>query len=196
MYHMINQPIRMFLLVIGMDQTLLCMLMQLISHQSDNSRCPSLDPMYVSKGRSLLYELRMQDLFNPDLGQNTPLPSLLSADVALASHLARSNRQLSSSRSYHSSPITSNRVRKLSDPVFPRFNSARKLSFEAGSDSDDEDNAAGSIQKSSGHVRSHSMLHLKTSFRQRKQKHQLHANSSAELFTKSTTRRTSQPAYM
>ena len=165
-YHVDHRQ-RTFLLITGLEQMLLCMLLQQTTPppSPQGGSCPSVDAVYVDRGRSLLLELRAQDFLNQDLGETSPFPSLLSADIALASLFTHSSKQPTS---HHNSPISS-RTRKLSDPLFGiRFGSTRSLSTTEGvaaaSDSDDDDAIAGPL-------RSHSVIYLKPSFRKRKFQH-------------------------
>lgn len=136
------------------------MLMQQVSAPSlpDSDMPPSVDAVYVDRGRALLLELRAQDLLNLEGTESSPLPTLTSADVVVHSVFRRSSRQLLSSASHHSSPMPS-RSRKLSDP----FGITRNI-IDAGSDSEEEGVAVGGAHRR----RSQSMLNLKPIFRQRK----------------------------
>lgn len=183
MYSVSQQDLRAFLLVIGLEQMLLCMLMQ------QSSRClpqhgqpPNVDAIYVDRGRSLLLELKTQDLFHHD-DNHSLLPSLLSADMALASRFNRSSSKHSISASQHSSPFLSGK-RKLSDSsdfkssLAMKFGSSTDVSAaggggggDDGSDSDGETpdgTGSGGGGSKKIHRRSHSMLQLKPNFRHRK----------------------------
>ena len=168
---------RSFLLAVGMEQTLLCMLMlQRVSNpQPGIVAPPSVDAVYVDRGRALLLELRAQDLLNPDNtaeGEATaPLPALISADVALRSLFRRSSQQLvTQSASHHGLPASGHQ-RKLSDPLFTiSTNSVVDVGGGrggggGGGGSDSEEEGGASMPR-----RSQSMLHLKPSFRQRRLK--------------------------
>lgn len=156
-------PGRMFLLVVGLEQTLLCMLMEQVVLDS-SSQPPSVDAVYVDRGRALLLDLRAQDLLNQDT--SSALPSLISADAALSSAFRRLSRPLISSVSQHSS-LVPDKPRKLSDPFGIKLS---KSSIDVvGSESEEEDSVVGG----SGHprsLRSRSMLHLRPSFRQRRKR--------------------------
>ena len=137
-------------------------------HQS-----PSVDAVYVDRGRALLLELRAQDLLSADSLDITSLPSVSSADVALSSLFRRSSsKPLLHSVSQHNSPVVG-RSRKLSDPF-----SVKLGRMGQGSDSEEEEEG-GLGGRGAFERRSHSMLHLKTSFRKRKPK--FASSSSVEL---------------
>ena len=54
---------RTFLLVVGLDHTLVCMLMmQTELHPSGEVAPPTIDAVYVDRARSLIMELQAQDL--------------------------------------------------------------------------------------------------------------------------------------
>lgn len=184
---------RHFLLIVGLEQTLLCMLMQQVTAPSNShtpsSHAPSLDAVYVDRGRALLLDLRAQDLLNQDFRDSSLLPALISADIALRSVFRRSSKPLLSVVSQHSvhSPPSSSRVRKHSDPFGFRASSSK------GSESDEEEGPE------SGHLdrsrRSHSMLHLKPSFRQRKRSQRGDSPSSGDLRTSKKGITTPRPPY-
>lgn len=146
----------MFLLAVGLEQTLLCMLMQQVSAPSvsDGNLSPSVDAVYVDRGRALLLELRAQDLLNLEGTESGSLPALGSADVAVHSVFRRSSRPLVTSASHQAT----SRSRKMSDPFGLNRNTID------GSDSEEEDG----VGVGGARRRSQSMLHLKPSFRQRK----------------------------
>jgi hypothetical protein len=160
---------REFLLAVGLEQTLLCMLMQQFSTPSlpiPGHLSPTVDAVYVDRGRALLLELRAQDLLNlDDMGAN-PLPSLASADSAVSSVFRRTSRQLVTSVSQRT------KGRKLSDSFSIGINSV-----DNGSDSDEEVDGANCR-------RTQSMLHLKQNFRQRKAQQIATKNISLELASK------------
>lgn len=118
---------------------------------------PSVDAVYVDRGRALLLELRAQDLLNLDDAETTPLPNLISADLAVHSLFRRSSRPLVASLS----SLTPSK-KKLVDP----FGIGAKGSIDDGSDSEEEGVVVGS--RANHTRRTQSMLHLKPHFRQRK----------------------------
>lgn len=149
---------RTFLLAVGLEQTLLCMLMQQVSAPSvsDVSISSSVDAVYVDRGRALLLDLRAQDLLNLESTESGSLPALSSADVAVHSVFRRTSLPLVTSVS----SLTTSRSRKVSDPF-----GLNKDSVEV-SDSEEEEGVAvvtGRLRR-----RSQSMLYLKPHFRQRK----------------------------
>lgn len=178
-------PHRTFLLIVGLEQTLLCVLMQQVSTQlpSAEHQLPSVDAVYVDRARALLLELRAQDLLNLDQDCSTPLPSLVSADAMLSSVFRRSSKGLVHSVSQHGIAATSSKPRKLSDSVNPWLLNTRPTKL---SDSE-EDESPGEGAFSRSNRRSHSMLHLKTSFRKRKAE-QSKSVSSVEQTTSKTTK--------
>lgn len=180
-----SQECRVFLLVVGLEQMLLCMLMQESTpHPLDHSysmQMPSVDVVYIDRGRALLLELRAQDLLSRDFEEISSLPSLQSADSALACLSTHLTRQLLRSSSQHSSSAVN--TRKLSDPFGVRFLSVGGPGDRVAiSDSDDDDvlGVASDWPSSIAH-RSHSMLHLKRPFRQRKTTMQRKAVGSSML---------------
>ena len=183
---------RHFLLIVGLEQTLLCMLMQQVTAPSNghapNSYTPSLDAVYVDRGRALLLDLRAQDLLNQDFRDSSLLPALISADIALRSVFRRSSKPLLSVVSQHSvhSPPSA-RVRKHSDPFGIRSSSSK------GSESDEDEEEGPHLV---GSRRSHSMLHLKPNFRQRKVRSQRgDFPSSGDLRTSKKGITTPRPPY-
>ena len=154
---------REFLLAIGLEQTLLCMLMQQVSVPSlpnvAHHPSPSVDAVYVDRGRALLLDLRAQDLLNLDEAETTPLPSLVSADLAVHSLFRRSSRPLVTSLSQHSLAPSK---KKMADP----FGISSKSNVDNGSDSEEEGVVIGG--RANHTRRTQSMLHLKPHFRQRK----------------------------
>lgn len=134
------------------------MLMQQVAapSMSDSNLSPSVDAVYVDRGRALLLELRAQDLLNLEGSEAGPLPSLSSADVAVHSVFRRTSRPLVSSVSQ----LATSRSRKISDPFGINRNTMD------GSDSEEEEKF---VPVGKGlRRRSQSMLHLKPNFRQRK----------------------------
>lgn len=180
---------RHFLLIVGLEQTLLCMLMQQVTAplngHAPSSHAPILDAVYVDRGRALLLDLRAQDLLNQDFRDSSQLPALISADIALRSVFRHSSKPLLSVVSQHSVHI---RVRKHSDPFGIRTASSK------GSESDEEEGPE------SGHFdrprRSHNMLQLKPSFRQRKVRSQRgDSPSSGDLHTSKKGITSPRPPY-
>lgn len=181
MYHLYQQPHppRIFLLVVGVEQTLLCMLMQQVAAHflPDPRSSPSVDAVYVDRGRTLLLELRAQDLLGMDSGDSTPFPSLVSADAALSSVFRRSSKPLVSSVSQYSSPVF--KSKKMSEPFGIKFD---RPSFDRESDSEEEEEEDGPMASTHGFPhRSHSLLHLKRNFHQRRAHQSLRKGSASSL---------------
>ena len=163
-YSSMSQDRRVFLLVVGLEQMLLCMLMQGStqppSGHAHSMHMPSVDAVYIDRGRALLMELRAQDLLSCDFEAMSSLPSLQSADLALFSLSTHLTRQLQSLQ--RSSSVTV-RERELSDP--PSILLSQEEKFVRSSDNHELGVSSSSLPR-----RTHSMLHLKRPFRQRKVK--------------------------
>jgi len=175
---------RVFLLVVGLDKMLLCMLMRETLPPPPGHvhlrHTPSVDAMYVDRGRALLVQLKAQDLFLQDFEEISSLPSIQMADSALFSVSGKLTAQVKRSSSHRSSPLIS-RKKKNSDPLSLRNLSVNR-SFSVRSsthklnESDSEGDDKASKSSSSPH-RSHSMLHQRRTFRKRK----LSAGSQSSL---------------
>lgn len=173
---------RTFLLIVGLEQILLCMLMRVTAFHSADTRdhVPSVDAVYVDRGRSLLLGLRAQDLFNQYDSPCTSLPGLISADIALTSAFRRSSQQFlafSSNRTQLKSKSTRNSFSELSRPCIFVDGGGGGGEGVGGSESEEEVDVGGIGKR----LRSQSMLHLKQSFRQRRTSQQRLAPS--KLFT-------------
>ncbi len=162
---------RMFLLVVGLEQMLLCMLMQesLPPPPDQFLHMPSVDAVYIDRGRALLVQLKAQDLFMQDFEGISALPSIQTADSALSSMTTKLASLLKRSSSQRSSPFIS---KKLSDSlgirssVVNRSFSVRSSNAKTGGS--DSDNEGLPTKGSASPQRSHSMLHQKRTFRKRK----------------------------
>lgn len=166
----VNQECRVFLLVVGLEQMLLCMLMQEGTHPppgpAHSMHMPSVDAAYIDRGRALLLELRAQDLFSCEFEEKSSLPSLQSADSLLASLSTRLTRRLQLMSQHSRSGTASSR--KLSDPSGMHFLSQEAPGDKFSGTDDDDVLGVPDWSGSSSPHRSHSMLHLKRTFRQRK----------------------------
>ena len=159
---------RVFILVVGLERTLLCMLMQentppLLGHAS-SMHVPSVDAVYIDRGRALLLELKAQDLLSCNLEAISSIPSLQCADSTLISLSTHLKSQWIPSASPQHSPSTSFRNRKFSDP------SGGYYQAEPGASDSEEDlpDTGSDWSSSPSPHRSHSMLHLKRPLRQKK----------------------------
>ena len=159
------------------------------SAASLGNEVPNVDAIYVDRGRSLLLDLRTQDVFNQS--DSTPLPSLISADIALSSAFRRSSQQLLLSSFTNSTQHKPKPARKLSDSFSGQVGRPSRqlnrtsLSVDGGEASDSEEEVDSGLMMMGGSgKRSYSMLHLTQSFRQRRDSYQ---QSSLKAFTADIT---------
>lgn len=171
----------------------MCMMMeQVTAHQHQLYQPPNVDAVYVDRGRSLLLELRAQDLLNQDSLHSTPLPSVVSADMALSSLFRRSKKPILHSMSQHSSPALT-RTKRLTETVgggAVGIKLSKSTSFDRIQGSDSEEEGEGEEDQVVFERRSHSMLHLKSSFRKRRkaQSHKMSSNLEQVLQKSRETR--------
>ena len=163
---------RLFLLVVGLDQMLLCMLMQDMlpppPGHAQFRHTPSVDAMYVDRGRALLVQLKAQDLFLQDFEEISSLPSVQMADSALSPISSKLTAQVKRSSSHRSSPLISHR-KKNSDPLGLRnLSTNRSFSVRNSKNESDSEEDDRNSKHSSSPRRSHSMLHQRRTFRKRK----------------------------
>ena len=69
---------RTFLLIVGLEHTLVCMLMQQMKlHPSGDVAPPTIDAVYVDRARSLIMELKAEDLLAECDGRSVQVILLL-----------------------------------------------------------------------------------------------------------------------